>query len=310
MKIIIVFLISIISLSAQPFEILFGNGAITYDGSELLTNEIDRTLEPTSAYTSDFTVNQDGWSNIWGTVSGNNDGIYGEDDVAKTTANGSGAYSYKSTAPIVVGDRFTVTISYYVSSGTSCSRFVCILGTTSPYAINALPPTYDSWTIARGSGIPKNATQVRAFFQNSAEGDSLYFKDVLVSKVSNFLPNGNHSVDTTSTQKQADSYSLDITASAAGDGTTNTVSLDSDEFTAVTDGANYRFQVYAYTETASTTLTFELGDISQSLDVSTSGFTELNFDFEATASTTGDIKLYLNKAATVYIDAVSLKSGR
>lgn len=122
--------------------------------------------------------------------------------------------------------------------------------------------------------------------------------------------NGNHTADSSTAQKNAGTYSTAITATGAGSSTTNFISLPSARFTAVESGKQYRFSIYAYTTTASTTLTFNLGDITLSETVSTTGFTKLDFDFKATASTTGNIKLYLDKAATVYVDDASLKQGR
>ena len=173
-----------------------------------------------------------------------------------------------------------------------------------------------TWTQYKVSNVAINNTVTRFTMNNSASSstisawnDSLYFKDFQIHQISALRGIGNHSVDSSSTYKQSGSYSGKITASAAGDGSTNTTSLASTKFTAVTRGTSYRFKVYAYTTTADVTLTFLLGDISVPLVVSTVGMAELDFDFTATASTTGAIYLYLDKAATVYLDNETLRAA-
>ena len=56
-------------------------------------------------------------------------------------------------------------------------------------------------------------------------------------------------------------------------------------------------------------MTFKLGDIVINKTVPTVGFHKIVYDFKATGSTTGSIYLYLNKAATVYVDDISFKKG-
>lgn len=278
--------------------------------TELITASINRTLEPVSVYNSDFTAGVDGWTNIWGTITGNVDGIYGVNDVARTVANGSGAYSNKDLAGVLANTRYTITTDYFAPNAASLTAFNMSIG--GDVSASYFPLVKGSWQLNKKITFGNSPTgaKIRTLFSGSANGDSLYIKNMKVSQVSEFTTTGNHSFDTTSTYKVTGSYSGKIVSTAAGNGSTNTISFASTKFTATTNGKYYRFSCYAYTTTASTTMTFKLGDIVINKTVPTAGFHKIVYDFKATGSTTGNIYLYLNKAATVYIDEVSLKSGQ
>lgn len=290
-----------------------------YNGPELITNAIDRTLEPTSLYASNFGTNADGWSIDDGlsALDGNIDAIGGQDNTLRaTSSNITAAHNLRRLSLTTAGVRYKFTFSYYIPSANTTIKKLKLLDGSSA-DITALGTTTDAW--ASLSGIrTMTSTNIRIYSTNSnsavnfagTAGDLFYIKDLKASVFPFWLLGGNHTFDSSSTYKQANSYSGTITASAAGDATTNFISLASARFTAVTAGTQYRFQVYAYTSTANTTLTFKLGDIVKTAIVSTVGMTAVNFDFKATASTTGNILLYLDKAATVYIDEASLKSGQ
>ena len=145
---------------------------------------------------------------------------------------------------------------------------------------------------------------------NGSVAQSVYVDDISCKEIPIYLGNGNHSVDTSSIYKQAGSYSFKIVSTGVGNGTTNTISLSNSQFTAVTNGLHYRFKIYAFTTTANTTLTFKLGDIVLTKSVSTIGLTEINYDFVATASTTGNLFLYSNQSAPIWFDEISVKSGQ
>jgi len=308
MKIILLSIFISFQVFAQSNLLLLFDGGRVYNGTELITRTIDKGLEPVSLYSSNFTVNTDGWSQIttnWGTGSGNLD-AYNVSDCLGVVGESAGLVWWKSFT-IASAQRYKATSDYYIKSAT-VNTYRLYFQTT-PNIINDAPPTLNAWTTTSGSAVTTTASEIRFRPIGTTVGDSIYLKNIKITTISNFTGAGNHSIDTSSTYKQAGSYSAAITASAAGDGTTNTISLASTLFTAVTNGLNYRFQLYAYTSTANTTLTFKLGDIVKTAIVPTSGMSVVNFDFTATASTTGNILLYLDKAATVYIDDVSLKSG-
>ena len=305
----IIFLSLFISLQIFAQTLLLFDG-ISYNGTELITNTMDKDFEPVSVYSSDFSAGVNGWDNLWGTIAGNIDGVWGQDNVARILADGSGAYSYLENAVITANVRYAGSALYYIQAAGGTDYVTLIIG-ASKVLDNDNPPTKGTWTELRGNQVCDVATQTRMNFGTPNSGDSVYFRELKLSKITNLIPTGNHSTaDSSSDYKQGGSYSVKLIASGAGNGTTNTFSLASTKFTAVTNGSNYRFQVYAYTSTANTTLTFKLGDIVKTAIVSTIGMSVINFDFKATASSTGNLLLYLDKAATVYIDNLSLRSGQ
>jgi len=290
-----------------------------YDGTELITNTIDKGMEVSSLYQSDFSAGVDGWGSASGTVTGNIDGIGGRDNVIRFVYNTASAYhqmirNISTTNGLIYGYS-----AYAYISGTNNIGLKTILSIGNNALLSNETALLDTWTFIKVKGTPTvNSANIRAFFYTTTNGmtqdlggdDTYYFSQFGLSQLPTYIGNGNHSADSSSTNKTAGAYSLVITSTAAGNGTTNTISLASTRFTAVTSGKNYRFQIYAYTSTANTTLTFKLGDIVLTNIVPTTGMSVLNFDFKATASTTGNILLYLDKAATVYIDEASLKAGR
>lgn len=320
MRKLILFLLLPFSLSAQSLLHIFFDD-IVYNGTELITNAIDRDFELASAiYTSNYSTNTNGWTALRGTATGNIDGIGGADDnlryVVDNTSNDHPLLGIFITT--VVGSEYRVSYNYYIPSTNSKVNGIRLLsGDGSYFTESTISNTINSWTSywINVKAIATNGYRIYAYnnanlgFQDVGGDDPFYVRNVQVIKVSNYQSVGNHSADTTALIKHAGTYGIKLVASGAGNGTTNTISLASTLFTSVTNGTNYRFQVYAYTSTANTTLTFKLGDILLTKDVPTSGMNVLNFDFKATGSTTGNIYLYLNKAATVYVDDISFKKG-
>ena len=318
MKILILSLLISFNLLGQGIFTLVG-GDIVYNGTELISNTINRDFEVGSELivNGTFGANVDGWSGSGSTKKWYNtdwDAI-GRVNLALDSATSTiSRFQGNLASALTVGQNYKLTFRYYLpSANTGTGVLPRLLGGANVDLTNRT--TEDAWTLIQEFKTSAQAHTAIIFYISTlaapgcVSGDQLYIDDISLKNVSNFATNGNHSFDSSSTYKQAGTYSGVITASAAGNGTTNTISLASTLFTAVTNGLNYRFQVYAYTSTANTTLTFKLGDIVKTAIVSTVGMNVINFDFKATASTTGNILLYLDKAATVYIDDVSLKSG-
>jgi len=287
---------------------------VTYSGSELITATIDRGLEPVSVYQSDFSVDANGWTNYTTIpLAGNIDGIWGEDNVLRGIPNSTssgGRFYYNNF--FTVGTKYAFSFRYLIpAANNTCDNMSLYQGNmVEPALITFFNSATNVWSLQKVSFVSLYDEAMFSVACVTATTDSSYYKDMGLSTISNYTATGNHSIDTSSTYKQAGSYSGKIIATAAGNGTTNTISLASTKFTAVTSGLDYRFKLYAYTTTANTTLTFKLGDITKTAIVPTSGMSVINFDFVATASTTGNILLYLDKAATVYTDELSLKSGQ
>ena len=98
------------ALSAAEVLSLFTSGVASADqyGSQ------------TAKYTSDFSVNANGWSPTRGAVAGNTDGIGGEDDWLRYTVDANvGSHSFKKTTILTPGKRFRVTLKYYIPSTNS-----------------------------------------------------------------------------------------------------------------------------------------------------------------------------------------------
>jgi len=313
-KIILFFLVFISASFGQNFLLLFNDG-ITYNGTELLTNQIDRDFEITSVYQSDFSVNTDGFSSEAVTATGNIDGVATLDNNLRIVGDGNATAHFVYKSLTISNIWYYSTVRYYFPSTNTVLNY--IYSWTNGGDLNEfLTGPTDSWLTSTLRVKPIAGVQMRlspsayANYLYTDADDILYIREIGLSNSPQFEQAGNHSLDSSSIYKQAGNYSGAIIASGAGNGTTNTISLASTLFTAVTNGLNYRFQLYAYTTTANTTLTFKLGDIALTSIVSTVGMNIINLDFKATASTTGNILLYLDKAATVYIDQASLRSGQ
>lgn len=129
------------------------------------------------------------------------------------------------------------------------------------------------------------------------------------STVGNWTGAGNHSVSRSTTDKRTGTASMAVVASAAGDSTTNYVTLAFANFDTVVSGSKYTVEGYARSNTATTTITMVIGSktvTSGTLSTVAGTFTKFVLNFQATASELSQgIKLYLNKAATVYVDDIS-----
>ena len=121
----------------------------------------------------------------------------------------------------------------------------------------------------------------------------------------NWTDNGNHSAVQSSTYKKTGTYSLKITATAAGDGTSNYESLPYTILnSAIISGNKYTFELWAYGNTNGVTLSIKIGDqivTGKAVYSAVAGtFTKEVFKFQATSSTVNqDIRLYLSGAAIV-----------
>ena len=133
------------------------------------------------------------------------------------------------------------------------------------------------------------------------------------STVGNWTGAGNHTITRSSTDGRSGSWSGAVVASAAGDATTNYVNLPASAFTTLVIGEKYTLQVWGRSNTATTTMTLKLGGqtvTSATLSTVAGSFTKGIITFTATASDTGQpLRVYLSKAATVYIDDISINQA-
>ncbi|MBK7380397.1 MAG: hypothetical protein IPJ03_15695 [Ignavibacteriales bacterium] len=126
-----------------------------------------------------------------------------------------------------------------------------------------------------------------------------------------YATNGNHSVtDSVTADKHAGTYSMTITSSAAGDATTNYVSLASSKFTTLVSGEKYTLEAWMRATNASAVCTLAIGNqtkVSGTLSTVAGTFTKVVWNFQATANEVNQpIKIFYNQADVVYVDDVSL----
>jgi hypothetical protein len=121
---------------------------------------------------------------------------------------------------------------------------------------------------------------------------------------------GTHTIDTSSTDKRTGTYSGKLKATAAGDSTTNYITLPATSFTAIEAGKKYTLEGWARVATAGTKITAGFGTKwKQSGTISTVAgtFTKYVFNFLATAAEVGqEIRIYCNQADSLYLDDLSL----
>jgi hypothetical protein len=127
----------------------------------------------------------------------------------------------------------------------------------------------------------------------------------------NWADNGNHSAVRSTIYKHSGNASLLITATAAGDATTNFESLPYSAFTTIVSGNKFTKELWAYGNTNGVTLTMKIGDqvvTGKVIYNAVAGtFAKLVFNFQATSSTVNQpIQLYLSGAGTCNIDDCSL----
>lgn len=319
MKILILLILiwSPIFISPQSSPLTLFDEGINYNGTELITDEVNRTFESTQLFingdceTGSFVGNWAGW-NTPASVVVKTDTVYGGSYSAKITTTTDAAVEGTSQSKTTVsGSTYICEGWLNYDSGDQVCAFIYASGGMG-YVKGTLTNNTSGWVFSSVMGTTTATTTTMGFGKNGSADVTIFYVDNATAflKNSNYTTNGNHIASQTTYISKSGSYSGKIISSGAGNGSTNTISLASALFTAVTSGTNYRFQIYAYSPTTGTTLTLKLGDIVLTKDVSTSGMTRLDFDFKATASSTGNICLYTNQASTIYLDEASLKSGQ
>jgi hypothetical protein len=215
--------------------------------------------------------------------------------VYTNTANGYGFY--KNNFGIISGKRYR--ISYTVlnrSTGGVRVRLGSALGTA-----RTANGTYTDDVVATADNITFPCTEANT---------NLSIDNVHVYELPDWLPSGNHSIDVSIVDKLAGNASFTITASAAGDVSTNNVSLSAANLQGLTIPTKYTLEGFARATAANTRITAVLGSVSvQSAVLSTTSgtFTKFVLNFTASAAeVNATLKLYLNQADVVYLDALSL----
>lgn len=136
-----------------------------------------------------------------------------------------------------------------------------------------------------------------------------------------FAGNGTHSADTSSTYKQAGSYSMKVISGGVGDTTTNHISLAYNQFEPIVAGKKYTIEYWAnaaspgdYASTTKPRYTLKIGSKSSQSDtiaVYPNLWEKVVYTFQATsAEVNTPIKIYCSQADTGWIDNFSITQAK
>lgn len=170
---------------------------------------IDNDFELSSQYASDFSAGIDSWNDVYNVTLAGNIDVYGKTDVLSIESDGSnGRVQSKGIANMLpIGETGIISFDYYMPSSNTATGLSVFAGNT--WSLYGLATTQDAWTHFTGTGIGAiaNATYLQIAFDDGAAGDTIYIKNVDVSKFPSYTATGNHSFDSTSVDPLTGSYS-------------------------------------------------------------------------------------------------------
>ena len=216
------------------------------------------------------------------------------------------ARTYTNATAVVSGSRYAFTYDYYIPSGNTTTKQITLF----PSYDLSLQGTLDAWTTYAVKFVSAATGQIRFYHTDisdgntSTVGDKFYIDNVSLTAFPTFTATGNHSFDSISTAPITGTYSGIITASDAGDGTTNYATLLTANYTTLTNGNDAYISFNALANTTGVNVTMVIGGQSNTW-TGVDNVTEelLTWEFSVTASEVGeDILIYLNKAANIKID--------
>ncbi len=150
----------------------------------------------TAKYTSDFSAGADGWVASQGTVTGNIDGIGGQDNNLRFTinANNNTHKAIYSALPIV-GKYYTCSFKYYIPSGQSNIDGIRLLDGSIDAIYTPIQTATDTWTtvtatflVTRYTGIAVAAYDgAEITFQDAGGDDVFYIREITVTSFGNVL---------------------------------------------------------------------------------------------------------------------------
>jgi hypothetical protein len=178
------------TLNTQVFRsVVFNRALSAADVTELITigvNPADQWGTQTAVYTSDFSVNTDGWSAANGTAAGNIDGIGGQDNNLRYTI-GSGANTadgLSRSSTVIPSKRYRLNFSYYIPSGqTQINTIRAFVGLAS--VVTGLNVT-NAWTDVSAEGVVTGDTSLRVNqnFVGTGNGtDVFYIRAVTATRI-------------------------------------------------------------------------------------------------------------------------------
>lgn len=319
---------------AVYYYYLYSGGRAYSDN--LITNPIDGTMELSAPiYASNFSASLDGFSGTNGTASYNVDGVSdgsaSKDNCLSFWANATSGFhniNWQSPSVYSANKAYTFSFDFYLPSANTNVKNITFGNYAAGGEQRANSGNYSfvngAWTKFRFSFVSIGSNpQIRNYERtsssstfvgaNSSTDDLLYVTNITMNecfKWNRGTATGNSWVDTCSIKKRSGNYSMKLNFDAVGSSTASFIQLNSAFFSTLVSGIKYEIKFYVMSGTASTTLSYLVGDkTGTSSTLSTTGFEEVKFEFVATASTINQpLKLYSNKAATVYIDDLTLRS--
>jgi len=157
-------------------------------GAEKVTDGTFDAVTETNGYTSDFSINTDGWTTGRGTVAGNIDGIGGQDNVLRYTATNAGSQNHDiGKSLFTVGNCYRIRLDYYIPSTNSDLDGIRLY--TNAWHTVALEVS-DAWTAvdiyinAGGVGLGMYSTDTgENVYEDIGTDDVFYIKDVIIDTV-------------------------------------------------------------------------------------------------------------------------------
>ena len=286
-------------------------GGVTVD-TIATTFTINKDFELANIIADDFTSDITGWLGSASTTYHYNSdwNSIGRVNVLQDSATGTANVRTSQTvSAMTIGESFRLTLDYYVPSGNTTTDGVYVSdggGTTTE-----IWNVQNVWTSIEWNQVAEAAVTSWRFYQIDGTarntitvGDLMYLDNVYMTVFPSFTATGNHSFDSISTAPITGTYSGVITASGAGDGTTNYATLLTARYTTLIEGNDAYISFNALVSTTGVDVTMVIGGESNTW-TGVDNVTEelLTWEFSVTASEVGeDILIYLSKAANIKID--------
>lgn len=146
----------------------------------------------TEVYRSNWSVGVDSWTGTRVSLSGNIDGIAGQDDCLRAYATGeSSTHQFQRSNIVIVGKKNRVSFKYFIPSGQTNVNGIRVLANSSTLAVyDAINAVTDQWVSvvtedfdATSGGITilqRNGSGISFTGANSADDDIIYLKDFVV----------------------------------------------------------------------------------------------------------------------------------